>query len=95
MNNVNAKDLLLELPVPILLKQNYHPFSCAGASLVQLYTALAYAGPEVVPSIKAELARLLERDGITSVAAAVGADHLAGQRYSQAQNNHRRSWWWR
>lgn len=32
----------------------------AGASLVQLYTALAYEGPPVVKKIKRELAELLK-----------------------------------
>lgn len=32
----------------------------AGASLVELYTALAYQGPVVVNKIKRELAELLE-----------------------------------
>ncbi|HVH84645.1 MAG TPA: hypothetical protein VM713_10045 [Steroidobacteraceae bacterium] len=47
----------------------------AGASLVQLYTALVYDGPGLVHDLKAELALLLRRDGFASVAAAVGADH--------------------
>ncbi|MCC7017002.1 MAG: quinone-dependent dihydroorotate dehydrogenase [Rhodospirillales bacterium] len=47
----------------------------AGASLVQLYTALVYEGPGLVGAIKRELAELLRRDGFSSVAAAVGADH--------------------
>jgi dihydroorotate dehydrogenase len=47
----------------------------AGASLVQLYTALVYRGPALIGRIKAELARLLREDGFASVAAAVGADH--------------------
>jgi dihydroorotate dehydrogenase len=46
----------------------------AGASLVQLYTALVYQGPGLVPRIKAELAALLRRDGFGTVADAVGAD---------------------
>jgi dihydroorotate dehydrogenase len=46
----------------------------AGASLVQLYTALAYAGPGLVVDIVRDLARLLERDGFTSIAQAVGVD---------------------
>jgi dihydroorotate dehydrogenase len=46
----------------------------AGASLVQLYTALVYQGPGLVPRIKAELAALLRRDGFAIVAQAVGAD---------------------
>ncbi|HEY3917027.1 MAG TPA: quinone-dependent dihydroorotate dehydrogenase [Stellaceae bacterium] len=49
----------------------------AGASLVQLYTALIFHGPGLVARINGELAALLARDGFTSVAAAVGADaHL-------------------
>lgn len=47
----------------------------AGATLVQLYTALAYEGPGLVARIKRELAGLLARDGYASVADAVGADH--------------------
>lgn len=47
----------------------------AGASLVQLYTALIYRGPGLVPRIKAELASLLREDGFETVSAAVGADH--------------------
>lgn len=47
----------------------------AGASLVQLYTALVYQGPGLVSRIQAELAALLRADGFASVAAAVGADH--------------------
>jgi dihydroorotate dehydrogenase len=44
----------------------------AGASLVQLYTALVYHGPGLVERIKHDLALLLARDGYESVAAAVG-----------------------
>jgi dihydroorotate dehydrogenase len=44
----------------------------AGASLVQLYTALVYQGPDLVGRIKADLAARLRRDGFKSVAAAVG-----------------------
>ena len=47
----------------------------AGASLVQLYTALVYEGPALVGRVKRELAGLLRRDGFATVAAAVGADH--------------------
>jgi dihydroorotate dehydrogenase len=47
----------------------------AGASLVQLYTALIYEGPGLVARLKAELAALLRRDGFSSVAEAVGAGH--------------------
>ena len=50
----------------------------AGASAVQLYSSLVYGGPPLVPRIKRELAALLEADGYTCVADAVGADHAAG-----------------
>jgi dihydroorotate dehydrogenase len=46
----------------------------AGASLVQLYSALVYEGPGLVRRIKDELAVLLKADGFTSVAQAIGAD---------------------
>jgi dihydroorotate dehydrogenase len=46
----------------------------AGASLVQLYTALVYRGPGLIARIKEELAALLKRDGFDHVADAVGAD---------------------
>lgn len=44
----------------------------AGASLVQLYTALVYQGPGLVRRIKSELAGLLARDGLASAVEAVG-----------------------
>jgi dihydroorotate dehydrogenase len=44
----------------------------AGASLVQLYTALIYRGPLVVNSINLELAELLKRDGLSNISEAVG-----------------------
>ena len=47
----------------------------AGASLVQLYTALVYRGPRLVGEIAQGLARLLAADGFASLADAVGADH--------------------
>ncbi|MDB1135365.1 quinone-dependent dihydroorotate dehydrogenase [Candidatus Anaplasma sp. TIGMIC] len=46
----------------------------AGASLVQLYTALVYEGLGVVDKINIELAELLTRDGFTKVEQAVGID---------------------
>jgi dihydroorotate dehydrogenase len=46
----------------------------AGASLVQLYSALVFKGPTLVRRIKTELAALLARDGFASVRDAVGAD---------------------
>ncbi len=47
----------------------------AGASLVQLYTALVYEGPGLIPRIQADLAACLAADGFGSVTEAVGADH--------------------
>lgn len=46
----------------------------AGASLVQLYSAMVYHGPELVMRIKAELAALLKADGFSHVRDAVGVD---------------------
>ena len=45
-----------------------------GATLVQLYTALVYQGPGAVHRITSELAALAERDGLTALSDAVGAD---------------------
>ena len=45
----------------------------AGASLVQLYTALVFDGPDVVAAIKAGLAARLKSDGFRRLADAVGA----------------------
>jgi dihydroorotate dehydrogenase len=47
----------------------------AGASLVQLYTALVFQGPGLVAQIKEDLAARLRADGFRSLADAVGADH--------------------
>jgi dihydroorotate dehydrogenase len=47
----------------------------AGASLVQLYTGLVYGGIGLARRIAQELSRILEKQGFTSVAGAVGADH--------------------
>jgi dihydroorotate dehydrogenase len=46
----------------------------AGASLVQLYSALVFEGPGLVARIKSELAECLTRDGYDSIAEAVGVD---------------------
>ncbi len=46
----------------------------AGASLVQLYTALAYEGPGLVARIKHELLECLARDGFAHIGEAVGTD---------------------
>jgi dihydroorotate dehydrogenase len=47
----------------------------AGASLVQLYTALIYQGPRVVRRICEGLLERIDRAGFSSISEAVGADH--------------------
>lgn len=47
----------------------------AGASLVQLYTAMVFDGPAVGARVARELAECLAADGFAHVAEAVGADH--------------------
>lgn len=46
----------------------------AGASLVQLYTALAWQGPALIAAIRRDLAALLRQDGFSRLDDAVGAD---------------------
>ncbi len=46
----------------------------AGASVVQLYTALVYRGPSVARSINRGLLELLERDGFDAIEDAIGVD---------------------
>ncbi len=46
----------------------------AGASLVQLYTALVFEGPGLIARLKAELAQALRGDGFESLSQAIGAD---------------------
>src|SRR5688572_23941871 len=45
----------------------------AGASLVQLYSALIYEGPGIAHAINRGLLRLMRRDGFSSIAGAVGS----------------------
>jgi dihydroorotate dehydrogenase len=45
----------------------------AGASLVQLYSALVYEGPGLVGRIKRDLAQALRRDGFSNLSQAVGS----------------------
>jgi dihydroorotate dehydrogenase len=49
----------------------------AGASLVQLYSALVYKGPGLIGDIKAGLLREFERTGLPSLDQAVGRDAAA------------------
>jgi dihydroorotate dehydrogenase len=46
----------------------------AGASLVQLYTALAFNGPSLIAAIKRDLIGCIERDGFARLSDAIGAD---------------------
>ena len=46
----------------------------AGASLVQLYSAMVYEGPGIARAICDGLERLMQRDGFSSIAAAVGSE---------------------
>jgi dihydroorotate dehydrogenase len=50
----------------------------AGASLVQLYTALVFSGPALIRRIVRELALRLRADGFSSIAEAVGAANRPG-----------------
>ena len=45
----------------------------AGASAVQLYTALVFEGPGLVRRIKEDLLRLIKRDGFATIREAIGA----------------------
>jgi dihydroorotate dehydrogenase len=46
----------------------------AGASLVQLYSAMTYAGPGIARSVVRGLEQLMQRDGFGSIAEAVGSE---------------------
>ena len=46
----------------------------AGASLVQLYSAMTYAGPGIARTITAGLEALMHRDGFATIAEAVGSE---------------------
>jgi dihydroorotate dehydrogenase len=45
---------------------------CAGASLLQLYTALVYSGPALVPKIVSGLATIVTQNGLQSYRQAIG-----------------------
>lgn len=46
----------------------------AGASLIQLYSALVYHGPELANQINRDLLELMDRDGFKSISEAVGQE---------------------
>ena len=47
----------------------------AGASLVQIYSAMVYEGPGLAARLARDLPGLLAADGFATVSAAIGADH--------------------
>jgi dihydroorotate dehydrogenase len=47
----------------------------AGASLVEIYTALIYEGPELIRRLNQGLLQLMHKDGFTHISQAVGADN--------------------
>lgn len=47
----------------------------AGASLVQLYSAMVYQGPAMIERIKYDLNQLIKEDGLQNISEAIGADH--------------------
>jgi len=47
----------------------------AGASLVEVYTALIYEGPTLLARLNRGLQTLLKRDGYTHISQAIGANH--------------------
>jgi dihydroorotate dehydrogenase len=46
----------------------------AGASLIQVYSALIFKGPSLIKNINRELLKLMERDGLNSIKDVIGAD---------------------
>ena len=46
----------------------------AGASLVQLYTAMVFQGPCLIQQMLMRLHALMERDGVSSLADVIGAE---------------------
>ncbi|KAI6190669.1 Dihydroorotate dehydrogenase [Aphelenchoides bicaudatus] len=64
---------------------------CAGASVVQFYTALVYQGFPAIGRIKRELNEELLKHGCTTVSAAIGSDHK--NRLEDALKEGQRSWW--
>ncbi len=55
-------------------KQAYEKIK-AGASLVQVYSALVYHGPGLVRKINRELDELIKKDGLSNITEAIGVNH--------------------
>lgn len=65
--------------------ENAYQMIRAGASLLQIYTALVYEGPKLVQNIKRGLAQRLKSSGYTSIASAVGAAPGIGESANLAE----------
>jgi len=59
----------------IATAQDAYDRICAGAGLVQLYSAMVYEGPTIAQMINKGLARMLKQDGFSSISQAVGSAH--------------------
>ena len=60
-----------------LVRTRVVPKIRAGASLLQLYSALIYEGPGLVGTIKRGLVERMRNEGLTSLAGVVGRDAKA------------------
>jgi carboxyl-terminal processing protease len=67
------KDFQLERAMQVIREGQVAARIRAGASLVQLYSALVYEGPGLAARINRGLKALLERDGFATLSEAVGA----------------------
>ena len=64
----------------------------AGASLVQLYTALVYEGPEVAKRCRDELEELLREEGVDRVEDVIGRKTKIWKS-KKSQQKKARAWW--
>jgi dihydroorotate dehydrogenase len=64
---------------------------CAGASVVQFYTALVYQGFPAIGRIKRELNDQLRKNGYGSVGSAIGANHKKPE--VEVKGQVPKSWW--
>ena len=46
----------------------------AGASLVQIYSEFAYAGPALIPRLKRQLLAAMDQQGFATISDAIGVD---------------------
>jgi len=62
----------------------------AGASLVQLYTAMVYQGPPVAGKIRRELSSLLAESPFSTLQEAVGANHRANNAFQSCESDEKK-----